>query len=445
MTHSNTKKEVKPSKKSETNQFGKKKKPSSEEKKIASNYKRIGTQYYLYNEIIRANKQPVKILKKWAKSVIIEDHGPKIIGEIEKFFDFVLVPDNTINYERRIGNGYNLYEPNQFKPEAGEFENTKQFLKHIFGDYINIGFDYLTILFNKPSEKLPALCLVSKKQKTGKTTFLHWLTKIYGDNAVILGNEDFGSNFNTSWASKLIVGIDESFIEKKEVKEKIKRLVTSDTILAELKGVDKARRDFIGKFILLSNNEDNFIQMEKEDSRFFVLKIPSVNIEDPYLDKKLINEIPAFLHFLETRELFHQKESRLWFKSETYETDALRKIVKSSKIIIEKLVIDYLVELAGSIKLIPEYKYLNAIEITPKRLSKSLKEDVKFSNGLHLKVGDILKGWGIQASKKVERYNYPFFEETNIKGKITRIVNFNSETGAYYSIPFSLIDKLNNE
>jgi len=57
--------------------------------------------------------------------------------------------------------------------------------------------DYLTILFLKPAEKLPALCLVSKEQKTGKSTFLHWLQKIYGDNAVILGNEDFSSNFNT--------------------------------------------------------------------------------------------------------------------------------------------------------------------------------------------------------------------------------------------------------
>jgi len=93
----------------------------------------------------------------------------RFFDEIEKFIDFVLVPDNSDNYKRNIGNCYNIYEPIKFTPEKGEFKMTEIFLEHIFGTYLNVGLDYLTILFKKPAEKLPALCLVSREQKTGKS------------------------------------------------------------------------------------------------------------------------------------------------------------------------------------------------------------------------------------------------------------------------------------
>jgi hypothetical protein len=284
---------------------------------------------------------------------------------------------------------------------------------------------------------------VSKEQKTGKSTFLHWLCHIYGDNSIVLGNEDFNSNFNASWASKLVIGIDESFIEKKEVKEKIKRLVTDDSILMENKGVDKERRDFFGKFILLSNNEDNFIQMEKEDSRFFVLKIPSVKNEDPFLDEKMLNEIPAFLHFLQNRKLIHEKKSRLWFKPKDYETDALKAIVKSSKTIFEKVVIEHLTDLKDNIEAIEEYANLKAIEITPMRLADQIKGHLKYSNALNLKIGDLFKSWGLMPNPKSARYSYPIFDLEIWGDTEVRTLKFKGETGKYYTITFTKINEFN--
>lgn len=414
-------------------------------REIAKCYLRIGTDYYLYTEIYTAKKERVKILKKWKKSIIIEDHGKKIFSEIEKFFDFILVPDNTDNYKRNIGGCYNIYEPIQFRPTPGQFPHTENFLAHIFGQYINVGLDYLAIIFTKPAEKLPALCLVSKEQKTGKTTFLHWVSKIFGDNSVILGNEDFGSNFNTSWVSKLIIGIDESFIEKRVIKEKIKRLVTDDKILAENKGIDKVRRDFIGKFILLSNNEENFIQMDSEDNRFFVLKVPSVLEEDPFLEEKLIKEIPAFLHFLQNRELQYKKQSRLWFPPEVYETEALKSVVKSSKTIIEKTMIEHLSDLKDNIEAKsdePDFKGIKEIHMTPTRLAEQIKTNIRNVNGLHLKIRDIFKSWELTPSEKSERYKYPVFDEETWNGSTERVLKFKSETGKYYKIKFDLLDDL---
>lgn len=418
---------------------------AEEIKKIAKNYKRIGTDYYLYATILTAKKEPVKMLKRWRKTTIKEDYGTKVFDEIEKFIDFVLVPDNSKNYKRNIGNCYNIYEPIKFTPEKGEFKMTEIFLEHVFGEYLNVGLDYLTILFTKPAEKLPALCLVSKEQKTGKSTFLHWLQKIYGDNAVILGNEDFSSNFNTSWASKLVIGLDESFIEKRIIKEKIKRLVTDDNILAENKGVDKVRRDFIGKFILLSNNEDNFIHMETEDNRFFVLKAPTVQNENPFLLEELIKEIPAFLYFLQERNLYHEKESRLWFRPEVYETEALKKVVKSSKTILEKTIVDYLSELIDNISVLNESKEMDAIKITPMRLADALKEKIRYSNGMHIKIKGVFRSWGLEPAKKPTRFKYPVFETEYFENQKERIIKFNSEIGRFFTIPFSKIEELNKE
>jgi hypothetical protein len=417
----------------------------AEIRKIAANYKRIGTNYYLYTTVLTAKKEPVKILKKWAKSTIKEDYGTKVFDEIDKFFDFTLVPDNTDGYMRNIGGCFNMYEPIKHVPQKGEFPKTQEFLEHIFGNYINVGLDYLTLLYLKPTETLPALCLVSKEQKTGKTTFLNWLLQIYGDNGVILGNEDFSSNFNSSWASKLIIGIDESFIEKRIIKEKIKRLVTADTILAESKGIDKVRRDFIGKFFMLSNNEDNFINLEDEDNRFFVLKIPSVINENPDLLEELTKEIPAFLYFLKERELYHpKKKSRLWFQPEVYATDALRRVVKSSKTILEKTMIDYLAELIDTITVIGENNE-EEIKITPMRMADILKEKIRYSSGLHIKIKEIFRSWGLQPANKPSRYRYPVFEYNNYGGQIERTVTFKREVGRFFTIPFKKIQEMNEE
>ena len=44
--------------------------------------------------------------------------------------------------------------------------------------------------------------------------------------------------------------------------ERIKNLSTAKTQKAEAKGKDKVEGDFFGKFILCSNNEDNFIKID---------------------------------------------------------------------------------------------------------------------------------------------------------------------------------------
>ena len=47
--------------------------------------------------------------------------------------------------------------------------------------------------------------------------------------------------------------------------------------------------------------------------------------------QKLKAEIPAFLHFLQYRQLSTEKESRMWFNPTLLHTEALQKIIRSNR------------------------------------------------------------------------------------------------------------------
>jgi len=65
-------------------------------------------------------------------------------------------------------------------------------VKHIFGDQIELGLDYLQLLYQKPVQILPIVCLVSKERSTGKTTFPKWFMTLVAIVIVLLLAQSFG-------------------------------------------------------------------------------------------------------------------------------------------------------------------------------------------------------------------------------------------------------------
>lgn len=190
--------------------------------------------------------------------------------------------------------------------------------------------DYLQLLYTKPLKHLPILCLVSKERGTGKTTFLNLLKSIFADNMRILDSQRLMSPFNGSWAGKLIVSVDESFIdmnEKNGAGNKLKMIATNATIPFEEKHKAAGEIPNISKLIMCSNDEYNFVKIDKEENRYCIIKVePIKGDSDPHMVKKMIEEIPAFLYFLKNRKTFYPEKSRLWFKESIFETPALLKI-----------------------------------------------------------------------------------------------------------------------
>ncbi len=307
--------------------------------KNKNNYIRVGTEYYLKDSVPTINGKKRSVLIKWKKATIIDDHSRDFLKQIDTYKAFCSIPSHT-NYQMVIHGCYNRYHKLSHKLVPGKIPYTTQFLKHIFGKQYETGIDYLAILWKHPIQILPILSLVSTERNTGKTTFLNWLKAVFEDNMTINKNEDFRSQFNSDWADKLIVAIDEVLLDKKEDSELLKSLSTARHFKSEAKGKDKQEIDFFGKFILCSNNEDTFVKIDAEEIRYWVVKVPVLKQDNPLLLEKLIAEIPHFLYHLDRLKIASPKRTRMWFTKEQLWTPALEVLKKGNKTFMEKQLIE---------------------------------------------------------------------------------------------------------
>ncbi|WP_282123615.1 DUF5906 domain-containing protein [Algibacter mikhailovii] len=294
------------------------------------NYLRIGTEYFRTVKKPLLSGDTVKEIVKWKKSEIITDHGKDYLCQIKKYDGFTLIPSHT-NYQPVIKHFYNKYEKVEHELVRGDFEETMSYLKHIFGEQFELGLDYLTILWKYPTQVLPILSLVSSERNTGKTTFINFLKLIFQNNLTINTNEEFRGRFNSDWTSKLLICIDEVLLEKREDSERLKHLSTATSFKSESKGVDKIEDSFYGKFILCSNNEETFINVDQGEIRYWVIKVHPFKVENTMLLKKLKSELPAFMYFLNRRHIMSPKTSRMWFSPKQIRTKALEKLMRGNQ------------------------------------------------------------------------------------------------------------------
>ncbi|WP_262152206.1 primase-helicase family protein [Chryseobacterium foetidum] len=312
-------------------------------------YIRVGTTYYKVIEKPLISGDKTSVLVRWNRETIVSDHGKSYVSNVPKFDGFCCIPEH-LNYQQIVQGFYNIYNEIPFAPSS-ESEDLKtkiqfslNFVAHIFGEQLEMGLDYLKILLQFPTQILPILCLVSKERATGKSTFIKWLREIFGLNMTYIKGDSFGSQFNSDWAAMLLVAIDEVFFDKKEITERLKYLSTTNKDKLEAKGKDREEIDFFAKFILCSNNEENFIQIDENEIRFWILKINPIKTENTEFLNNLIYEIPYFLRFLIERPFSTEKKTRMWFSADEIRTKALQKLVFKNNNKLESKIIELLYE-----------------------------------------------------------------------------------------------------
>jgi len=313
-------------------------------------YFRVGDNYYKFVERVNEEGDIELGFEKRLKSTITDDHGRKFCEHIPKYEVFTNKPGH-VAYQQVINNNFNLYHPLPFEPVDDKCNEEDcpyiiSFLKHVFGEklisikqadgsfiktaYYQVAIDYIQILYHHPVQRLPILCPVSKENETGKSSLGNLLKGIFGDNAVTVGNSDLADDFNSFWASRLLIMCDETKIDKMVVVERVKALTFQKRIGLHAKGKDKSEIPFFGKFILFSNNEDNFIFANEEDLRYWVIKVPKIEKKDPDYEKKMLEEIPDFLSFLNHRKIICPRVNRMWFDEDLLRTEALKRVILNS-------------------------------------------------------------------------------------------------------------------
>ena len=260
---------------------------------------------------------------------------------------------------------------------------------------------------------------MSNLRNTGKSTFLKWLKNIFEYNMTFLTNNDFSSQFNQDYTDKTVIAVDEVLFKTDELTERIKYLSTTNTHKTEAKGKDKKENPFFGKFILCSNNETNFIKIDANEIRFWILKIEKFSKEDVNFLEKLTKEIPAFLYFLSNRNLSTENQSRMWFLPQQIRTKALEKLIKFNSNKFE-------IEVAGILLNIMDNLDVNQIDFSLTDLQNILnKFRVKYDMN---QVKNIMKSnWKLTQQKNSNQYQ---------KITVTPDLDFylNKSKGRYFSV-----------
>ncbi|OLY92273.1 hypothetical protein SAMN05444008_11537 [Cnuella takakiae] len=403
----------------------------------SKNYFRVGDYYYKYVMIPNQHKKLERIFVERKKTTIMDDHNKNFIQHIPKYEIFCNVPEH-VNYQQTVNNCFNVYSPLDFFPDeeectAEDCPTIIAFVDHIFGHskckaiiegqqfettMFEMGLDYLQLLYQQPAEKLPILCLVSKENNTGKSTLGNFLRLMLGANVAIVGNQDLAGDFNSHWATKCVVVLDEAKIDKQHVVEKVKMLSTAKKIMINSKGKAHAEIDCFIKFVMITNNEDNFITVGEEDIRFWVLKIPKLKTDRPNIMDDFIEELPAFLSFLSHRKLATSKQGRMWFHPRLIETEALNKVREGSRYNQEKELRLFLKDVFLDFGIDKLYMTRQDIQkecfkgrLDANYLEKLLKQHLKAEQFWRPDPTNLVDG---EPGKKYVtcRYNYPRWEES---------------------------------
>lgn len=295
------------------------------------------TNYFPVSQIVRVadeyheKGQTPQLELKWLprKRKELEKDGCDL-SKVPKFKGWTNEPD-FLNYREDVEGWLNLSQPLPYEPRDGDWPTIRKLFEHIFGEHIDFGFDYYSLLLTRPKQLLPIIVLVSEEQGTGKSTLLLFNGFLIGANAVILNVSQYSQQFNGVYAAKLIIGIDETVISEQFIKERLKQDSTATSIQLRKMHSEHQTLPFYGKFILCTNREKDFAKLEKADMRFWVRKVVKIEKFDADFNKKLQDEVPAFAYFLLNRELSVPAPlSRMWFAPEQLKTDALDAVVANS-------------------------------------------------------------------------------------------------------------------
>lgn len=294
------------------------------------NFIRVGTTLYKIVNHPRITGGFVKKRIAWNVETLRQDHGKDFLATVPKYDGFCTVPDH-VNYQPVVDKFLNLYEPIEHQSKEGVFPHIESLIRHIFGEQYELGMDYLQLLYLQPVQKLPILLMVSEERNTGKSTFLNFLKAVFQNNVTFNTNEDFRSQFNSDWAGKLLIVVDEVLLNRREDSERLKNLSTTLSYKVEAKGKDRDEISFFAKFVLCSNNELLPVIRDMGETRYWVRKINRLDSDDTDFLQKLKAEILAFLYFLQHRTLSTHKESRMWFSPKLTFTPALQRIIRNNR------------------------------------------------------------------------------------------------------------------
>jgi hypothetical protein len=123
--------------------------------------------------------------------------------------------------------------------------------------------------------KLNTYPLIFGPSGMGKNLFLMPLHRIYGDNAVLVGKDNLISTFNSVYAQKQLIHVDELSRARGDgqdtITQRVKMITTSDKTVVNTKGVKEYTVRNVANLAITSNYAD-CIKLDNDDRRCCVVR-----------------------------------------------------------------------------------------------------------------------------------------------------------------------------
>lgn len=171
---------------------------------------------------------------------------------------------------------YNLYTGLSVEAVAGDVTPYLEHLEKVIcaGDSETYQYfiGWLAHLFQRPEEK-PSVAIVMKSiEGTGKGTMVRPLLEILGMYAIqVNGSGQIAGRFNSTIANKLFVFVDEADLTDGRTAERLKAIISEETVNLERKGKDPEIMPNYARFIFASNR-DRVINAGLRERRYLVLE-----------------------------------------------------------------------------------------------------------------------------------------------------------------------------
>jgi hypothetical protein len=261
--------------------------------------------------------------------------------EVNKLFLTEWIADPTIRtYEKLVflpkkeapQDCYNLFIDFPCKPLEGDCSVPLELLSLICNKEEHVKeymLDWLAHLIQKPYEKPESCIVVQGNQGVGKDTFFNFVGRMLGDYfySTTDAERDVFCKFNTHLKTTILIKFEEAcFMTNKRHADKLKGMITCDTLNYEGKGMGQITLDNYMRIVMTTNNEIA-VHLEENDRRFILLKACDDKMGDSSfwdhvystLNKK--ETLQAFYHLLSTRDIskFNAKDKESRPKTAYYE------------------------------------------------------------------------------------------------------------------------------
>jgi len=183
---------------------------------------------------------------------------------------------------RIFDDALNLWHGMGIHPQNGEVQPFFELLVNNVGDHdiVRWIFQWLAHPLQNMGAKMNTYLHLFGPSGVGKNMIMRPLSRIYGKNFIAISKENIDSNFNSIYAGKQIIHVDEMHGGDKQANvrtaQKIKLLVTSEQLVVNQKGQPEYSINNFANLVTTSNYYDS-LKLDEDDRRACVVKFENID------------------------------------------------------------------------------------------------------------------------------------------------------------------------